>query len=380
MPLKLQKPRPGKTPNWSIRGTYLGVRVDESTGTPNEALAKKILAAKRSEIERGVTSPIVAKDAPAAPLFVDAAVAYMESGGDRKYLGEWNAETRSWVGGVLTRLGDKPLNEITQQEIDRAAAALYPTASAATRNRHVYTPVSAVLKHAGVDFKIKRPRGWRGQARVDWLQPEQAFRMLDAADAHDPEFGVFLTFLLYTGCRLNEALALTCDRLMLKEAFAYFPRTKNDDPRGVHLPPVLVAALANHPRGLARGQQKVFRFRKCGRLYTLMGKVKANAGPDVSFATFHTFCHTWATWMRRYGKLDTRGLVGTGRWRDQKSAARYEHVVASEESMRADMLPTRRNRKRTNSPDIPRISKPSSADVLHSVPDAKLRKVAKSLK
>ncbi|WP_260855660.1 site-specific integrase [Mesorhizobium amorphae] len=80
-----------------------------------------------------------------------------------------------------------------------------------------------------------------------------------------------------------------------------------------------------------------------------MKKVKEATGADVEFATFHTFCHTWATWMRRYAGLDTRGLVGTGRWRDEKSAARYEHVVASEESKRADLLPTPRQPRKAKS-------------------------------
>ncbi|WP_240721804.1 hypothetical protein, partial [Halomonas marinisediminis] len=86
--------------------------------------------------------------------------------------------------------------------------------------------------------------------------------MIKAAEGVDPEFGILLHFLLYTGCRLNEGLGLTCDKLIIDEAFAYLPQTKNEDPRGVHLPPVLVAALANHPRGLSRGKEKVFRFRK----------------------------------------------------------------------------------------------------------------------
>lgn len=40
VPLKLVPPKPGKTPNWYIRGTYLRVYVEESTGTPVEALAE----------------------------------------------------------------------------------------------------------------------------------------------------------------------------------------------------------------------------------------------------------------------------------------------------------------------------------------------------
>lgn len=197
-----------------------------------------------------------------------------------------------------------------------------------------------MLKHAGIELTLKRPKGWRGSARVDWLHPEQAFRIFAAADAKDLEFGAFLRFLCCTGVRLGQALTLTCDKVTMGEAFAYVAETKNDDPRGVHLPPIVVAALANHPRGMERGKEKVFRFRKCGRLYTWLAEVKAAAGPDVAFCSFHTFRHTWATWMRRYAGLDTRGLVGTGAWRDEKSAARYEHVVVSEESRKADLLPT----------------------------------------
>ena len=59
-------------------------------------------------------------------------------------------------------------------------------------------------------------------------------------------------------------------------------------------------------------------------------------GPDVAFLTFHIFCHTYATWMRRYGGLDTTaGLIATGRWRDETSVRRYAHVIASEESQKA---------------------------------------------
>lgn len=356
MPITLKPPRKGKSPNWTIRGTYLGVRVDESTGTSVEALAKQILATKRREIERGRLAPAVVPGTPRGPTFVEAAVAYLESGGDARYIGKWDDDKKQWNGGPISRLGDKLLCEIDQQEIDRVAVALYPSASAMTRNRHVYTPISAVLKHAGVDFKIKRPKGWRGKARVDWMQPAQAYRMWEKACGIDREFAVLLAFLLYTGCRLNEALSLTCDKLMIAEAFAYLPQTKNDDPRGVHLPPDAVAELANHPRGLDRGKQKVFRFRKCGRLYSLMAKVKEAAGPDVDFVTFHTMRHTWATWMRRYAKLDTRGLVATGAWKDAVSASRYEHVVVSEEARKADLLPTIKDCREAQSSNQRRIA------------------------
>lgn len=58
------------------------------------------------------------------------------------------------------------------------------------------------------------------------------------------------------------------------------------------------------------------------------------------WVTFHTFCHTWATWMRRFGGADLQALVSTGRWRDERSAKRYTHVASHEEWDRVDSLPT----------------------------------------
>jgi integrase len=59
----------------------------------------------------------------------------------------------------------------------------------------------------------------------------------------------------------------------------------------------------------------------------------------LAWANFHTFRHTFATWMRRAG-TDVQGLVATGNWRDARSAARYAHVVPREEWQRVDDLPS----------------------------------------
>jgi integrase len=59
----------------------------------------------------------------------------------------------------------------------------------------------------------------------------------------------------------------------------------------------------------------------------------------LQWVTFHTFRHTWATWMRRYGGADLDGLVATGNWRDRRSAARYAHVTPADEWARVEKLP-----------------------------------------
>lgn len=342
MPFRLVDPRPGKTPYYYIRGTEYGVSLNETTGKTVKAEAFKVLKSKRDGAKCGELQSRAALRK--APMFTDAALSYIENCGDARFLGKFDEETKEWSKGLIKHFIDTKLAEIGQAEIDAAAVALYPDATPATRNRQVYTPVSAILKHAGIEKAIRRPKGANGKVKNDWMRQEPAFRLLEAAEAVDAEFGIFCTFLCYTGCRLSDALDLTTDRLILAESFVYFEETKNDDPRGAFLPPYLVAALANHPRGLERSG-KVFRFRKNGRLYNLMRKAKKAAGEDLAAVTFHTFCHTWASWMRRYAKSDTRGLVGTTRWRDQKSAARYEHVVATEESQRAALLPTPKRKK-----------------------------------
>lgn len=321
MPLKLYPPRAGKTPNYAIRGTYYGVVVDRTAGTPDRKKAQKLLARIRDEIERG------AYTGKGELTFADAALSYVRNGGETTFLSP-----------LVEHFRTTPIAQIDQAGLDEAAALLYPDASPATRNRQVYTPVSAIFRHAGIDRRWKRPKGAAGERRTEWMTPDQAQRLLDAAEKEDGEFRTFLALLVYTGLRLSEAIWLTCDNVNLPEAYALVPRTKNGAARSLHLPPQLVAELANHPRGLDRGRETVCRFRKNGHLYNLLKRAKTAAGLPV--VTFHTFRHTWATWMRRYAKLDTKGLVGTGAWKDEKSASRYQHVVVTEEAQRADMLPT----------------------------------------
>jgi integrase len=137
--------------------------------------------------------------------------------------------------------------------------------------------------------------------------------------------------------RLSEALNLTWNDVRLRDGYAYLADTKNSEPRAIFLPSVAVAALGNLEAGR---RATVFRFRKSGHLYSLLRVAAIRAGVDLpERSAFHILRHTYATWMRRYVGLDTRGLVATGAWKDRKSADRYEHVVVSEEARRAEMLP-----------------------------------------
>jgi integrase len=330
MSIKLVPPRVGKSPFWRVRGTYLGRYVDKSTKATKLTIARKVMAKIEREIERGEFSE------PGEPTFASAALAYMRAGGERTYIGK-----------LLEHFGgDLRLVELTQERIDGAALALYPDGTPATRNRSVYTPVSAVLRHVGIRLDLRRPKGSAGNKATAWLWPEQAEAIFAEAEKLDPEFAALLIVLCYTGMRLSEALGLTWSEVRLADGFAYVPDTKNNEPRAVYLPPVAVAALGNLPDGGTDRTGRVFRFAKSGHIYSLLRVAAFKAGVDLpERSAFHLFRHTYATWMRRYAGLDTKGLVATGAWKDRKSADRYEHVVVSEEAQRAAMLPTPRKKR-----------------------------------
>jgi integrase len=339
MSLKLIPPKAGRSPYYRVRGTFLGIQVDRSTQLRDPRLAEKVRERWEREIVRGEYRQSSGPD-DAPRTFLDAAIAYMQAGGDSYHLGPIIRMTGE------AALNDIPLEKIDQIAIDRAASALFPNAPAPTKNRNFYTPVSAVLKRAGIDKAIKRPKGWRGKKSVSWLEPEQAFALLAAAEQLDPEFGMFCRLLCYTGMRLGEALAIKVGAVDLERRAIYLPETKNGESRTVHLTPELVVALANHPRGLDRpADERLVRFSVSGRFRAKLKRAMKAAG--LSFprrqAGYHLFCHTYATWMRRYNGMDNYALARTGRWKDPRSVDVYLHTETSAEARMADNLPTKRS-------------------------------------
>jgi integrase len=328
MPLKLVPPRHARTSNLYIRGSYLGVRVDQSSGTDRRPVAKAILKRIEGEIERGEFRKV--KIVRESPTFLSAAVAYLEAGRRKRY-----------VATLIKHFGETPIDQIDQVAIDAAAVVLHPNAGNGTRNAAVYTPVSAILRHAGVDLKLRRPKGAKGRIVTDWLRPEDADAIITAADQIGAEFGTLLRALLYTGLRLGEVLdRWRWEDINLDDGAAWTRREKGGIESDAKLRPDLVAALRiMRP---ADGQGRVFRFHQGGHLKHLLTRAKLaalglpcpvrrpvgwqSADNRLAFVNFHAFRHTFATWFRLYGDGDVQGLVATRNWRDPRSAARYAHA------------------------------------------------------
>jgi hypothetical protein len=249
MPLKIIAPRKKtKANNLYIRGSYLGIRVDQSCKTDKRSIARAILARLQGEIERGEYPPREAAPGDSGePTFLKAAVAYLEAGRQPRY-----------VAALIKHFGETPLSAIDQAAIDAAAVALNPGGTPMTRNRYVHTPVSAILHHAGVKITIQRPKGWAGRTVSDWLNPDDAFGIIAAAETFDREIATLLAFLLYTGARIGAALDQRREDLQLDLGRAW-ARPQKGQP---HMDVTLRADLCERIRAhmATHDRQRVFRL------------------------------------------------------------------------------------------------------------------------
>lgn len=326
MPLTLKR-RHG-SPSWYLRGTVRGISVDESTGTGDRKAAEEIRAVREAELlKRSVHGD------SAVRTFAEAALSYMEAGGEKTHMAP-----------ILGAIGRKPLASIGQAEIDTLAKKLKPDGGPATLNRHVYTPVSAVLHHAARKRwcdkpVIARPREPKG--RVRWITHDEADRLIEAAAPH---LKPLVIFLLSTGARLSEALYLDWREVNLSACHVEFLDTKNGEARGVPLHPKAVAALANLPHRTGAVFRRSLPYTTASGVKHPLGapyEVREDGGGQIKTAwkgmlrragiedfTPHDCRHTWATWHYRANR-DLTALMELGGWKSPAMVMRYAHVNTS---------------------------------------------------
>jgi integrase len=330
MPLKLVR-RP-KSPNWVIRGTVRRIRVEESTQVSDRKADEEIRAKRESEI---LEQSIYGRRATAT--FAQAALSYLENDGAKRFLKP-----------VIKHFGTTPLARIDQDAIDRGARRLYPNASAATRNRQFYTPVSAVMTHAarrGLCAPLLLERPAISLKPVRWLKPNEAKRLVEACGPH---LRPLVIFMLGTGCRIGEALWLDWRQVELARAHVTFPKTKNGEPRGVPLHSGVIAALANlkHRDGCVFRRPNGLPYERLAdsdddtsagrRIATAFRAACKRAG--VEGFTPHGCRHTWAT-LHYALNHDLGALMRLGGWKSERMVLRYAHVNVDELRHTIEALP-----------------------------------------
>jgi integrase len=290
--------------------------VDESTNVTDKEQAEAIRAKREWEI---ITRQIGGTRATAT--FLEAAVSYMENGGEARFLEP-----------LINHFKATPLSEIGQAEVEACARKLLPGRAPATVNRKVFTPISAIMTHAAKRKLCDKPmfeRPVQPRGRVRWITLAEADRFIGCCAPH---LASIVTFMFFTGCRVGEALTLDWREVELDRAHAVFLDTKNGDRRGTPLHPRALAVLT----GLPHRTGKVF-LRPDKRPYGPKdgegGQIKnafKGACRRAGIEDFHPHdCrHTWATWHYAANR-DLAALMTLGGWRSVAMVLRYAHVNVS---------------------------------------------------
>lgn len=236
--------------------------------------------------------------------FAQAAASYVDHGGEARFLPP-----------LIRRWGPQPVADITPLAIHQGAAALYPEASPATRNRQVITPARSVLYHA-------HELGWRAPARIRLLKAPKARRLPPAsrrwierfteqcdADGLD-HLAACVLFMNMTGARVSEAIALEGQNVDLVRRTALLVKTKTDVDSLRWLPDPLIERIRDlDPRPGVR----VFRYTSRFSVNERMKAVCDRAG--LPYKSSHVAGrHAFATNALNAG-INVRVAMDAGGWR-----------------------------------------------------------------
>jgi integrase len=304
MPLTLYKR--GKI--FHYRGTINGQRLRGSTGTAKKAIAERFISQLEEKHWKGDF------DGPGAILrFSDAAELYRKAQKSHRFL---DLVEDYWR--------DTLVKKITSGAVRQAALSLYPTATGATRNRHVIVPTQAVINHAAslelcprlkVDrftenYKVKTPATW------EWVSSFMAVA--------NPHIAALCCFMFLTGARISEAIDLRWADVDLQKRRAKIRQTKIGDERSAHLPPVLVAAIANIQSN-REPDAKVFKYSTRSTAEPQWEKVCKRA--KIPYLSFHCCRHGFATALLHSG-VDPITVAKLGGWKSaQHVFETYGHAM-----------------------------------------------------
>lgn len=332
MSLKLVK-GPKGSPNYYLRGSIRGQSVYETTGTDNHQAAEDIRIKKEAQLlQRSIHGEEAAEH-----TFAEAALSYLENGGEARFLGVYDQATGKW-SLLLGELGRLPIKSIGQDQVNRACTKLYGSCKNSTKKRHCYIPVVAVLHHAEslgwiVAPKIRHPK-------VDPVVT--TYSSLERTAALLPhccdQLRLFIVMTAYTGARLSEALWVDWDRdIELQRRKITFQRTKTGKKRVVEIHEDLFYELSKVPHEDRHG--RVFRWTRKQSVYVPLKNACKRAG--VPYLPPHQQGrHTFGSLLRIHGKRDVKGIMEDGGWESVSSAIRYLHTDPGESGKAVANLPS----------------------------------------
>jgi integrase len=285
---------------------------ERSARTLDVQKAWAVVEAWRQEAFTALSKP-VEKRPGSGIVFAEAVKRYAKQhGGNSEYLIK-----------LIDEIGMTPVEDIDQELIDGLAEKMYPGRAAATLNRHVYTPICAVLNAvASKKYKpprIKRPKGHLAPSNYqrppkDWFQ-----RVLPECE---PNLAAFLLFCRLHGRRTSEACRLKPADIDADTWRVTIHDTKVGQDIVLPLAGPVIDALAAYPWRL---NQFVFGFSSKSRVYKPLKDACARASIPYHVPK-DTGRHAFATALLDEGR-SLMEVKEAGRWKTIKMPAQhYGHL------------------------------------------------------
>ncbi|MDZ4251403.1 MAG: site-specific integrase [Sulfuritalea sp.] len=317
------------SPYWWVKFTILGEDVSRSTGTADKDQAQEFH--DRLKVELWEVKRLGRK---ARKSWQDAAGRWLAETAEKRT----HREDVRKVAWLHTYLGDRMLDEITLDVIDRIRAAKLKEATKATTNRHLAL-IRAVLRRAcdvweWIDKVPKISLFKEAPGRERSLTWEQAKRVLDELPEHQREV---VLFALATGLRQANVLKLEWSQVNLDHRHAWIPGWQSKNRRAISVP------LNDQAVGVLQrqwGKHPVRVFTYAGRPLNAANTKAWRAALEragVEDFRWHDLRHTWATWQREAG-TPTHELQHLGGWKNGAMVERYAHLGADQLGVAADRL------------------------------------------
>lgn len=309
-------------PYWVARGT-VPVRCPETGRVTAERRERSLTghspAARRAEVA-ALNSAFEAEAAhAAAPItFAKALKNYVETGGPVPIYAE----------RMLELIGPRRCRDLTDSDLIEARTAIFrPGAAPSYVNRHLYTPVIAVLAQALKQDapRLTRPRGHKQRSENTFIAvpPREWY---GAIVPHlGPGDAALIYFLAAHGRRLSDGLRRAPADFDPVQGTLAIGRTKNGEPLLIELAPAVAARIAALPRTgkFLFGDGNRSRFRD---------RIKAACrAAGVDYFTPHEFGrHAFATRLLRQG-ASLEHVRKAGGWKSIEIVSRlYAHLSRSD--------------------------------------------------
>lgn len=217
---------------------------------------------------------------------------------------------------------DTLVKDIKPGSIRQMAMTLYPNAVNATRNRQAIVPCQAVINYAAESdlcpfIRVKR---FKVEKKI---KPPFTLEWVNAFCEHaNPYLGALALFMFSTGARISEALAVRWEHVDLQQRTILIPRSKIAEQRIVHLPPRVLAAIANLERVPNRS---IFWYRTRGSMRDQWLTTIKRAGIKTMMP--HSGRHGFATTALR-NRIDPKTAAKLGGWKSIRMFMEtYAHAI-----------------------------------------------------